>query len=340
MRKGISLLEVLISMFVLLIGLLGVAALIPAGRHEILAGVKMDYASMVGRGAFRDLKIRGFLAPENWQDVSGTVIYTPPRQVSDGGIPPTLTTLPDFNCANSNSLNKWSPPARLTPAVVFDPLGLSAGFGVAFPYGAAALSLTRIYPSAAVNSAPLADPVFRCADDLVLIPNANSDFPPEQRWFRDSSGVAVKRASVGNYSWLATVTTEPSLSAMDSKIVVSVAVFYKRDLSPISAGGPGPSGETTADAAYNNGEITLTNFSAAKPVKPGQWIMLAGSLTSGLNTWSYFRWYRIVSADSQDAGQQFATISGPDWNPGITNTQAWIFDGVIAVYEKNYGLEW
>ncbi len=58
--------EVLISMGVLLVGLVGIAAMIPAGRHEILAGAKADNATAVGRAAFRDLKVRGYLNPRNW----------------------------------------------------------------------------------------------------------------------------------------------------------------------------------------------------------------------------------------------------------------------------------
>ncbi|MFH1266447.1 MAG: prepilin-type N-terminal cleavage/methylation domain-containing protein, partial [Planctomycetota bacterium] len=44
-RRGVSLLEVLISIFVLSIGLLGVAAVIPVGGHEILQAVKADRAA-------------------------------------------------------------------------------------------------------------------------------------------------------------------------------------------------------------------------------------------------------------------------------------------------------
>src|SRR5690348_13625331 len=67
-RRGISLMEVLISMFVLAIGLLGVAALIPAGKHEIVEATKLETAAMVGRNAFREIQTRGYLNPTTWRD--------------------------------------------------------------------------------------------------------------------------------------------------------------------------------------------------------------------------------------------------------------------------------
>src|SRR5262245_6072541 len=72
LRRGLSLLEVLISMFVLLVGLMGVAALLPAGRFQIMQGGKSDHAAMVGRSAFREMKIRGYLNPANWTFVDST----------------------------------------------------------------------------------------------------------------------------------------------------------------------------------------------------------------------------------------------------------------------------
>ncbi|MBR0238403.1 MAG: prepilin-type N-terminal cleavage/methylation domain-containing protein [Thermoguttaceae bacterium] len=48
-RHGFSLLEVLVSVFVVLIGLLGVATMIPAGRYEILQARKADMGANLSR---------------------------------------------------------------------------------------------------------------------------------------------------------------------------------------------------------------------------------------------------------------------------------------------------
>ena len=50
-RRGISLMEVLISIFVLSIGMLGVAALIPVGRFSIVETSKADRGAACGQAA-------------------------------------------------------------------------------------------------------------------------------------------------------------------------------------------------------------------------------------------------------------------------------------------------
>lgn len=315
-RRGLSLLEVLIAMGVLLIGLLGVGAMIPAGRIEIIQGVKLDYASMVGRSAYRDLKTRGFLNPNNWLDANGKAVF--------------------------NGTNFTNSPAGF---VAIDPLGVFAFNPVVpiFPASAPGVSLTRIYPLAAAN-AQLADSIFRCGDDLILTDNATSkDAPPTQQMIPPLLPPPwVKRASVGNYSWIATIAPNPNslVAPTVGTATVCVAVLYKRDMSAVS------NGESTASATFINGEVTLT--SPARAVKPGQWIMLAGSYTAPnpaappgppTITFTYASWYSVVAADVINGTTQLATLRGPDWNPNITGTTAWIIDNVIGVYERNLELE-
>ena len=58
-RTGISLIEILISMFVLLFGLMGVAAIFPVGSHYTVEGEKFDFGSNLARNAFEELRTRG-----------------------------------------------------------------------------------------------------------------------------------------------------------------------------------------------------------------------------------------------------------------------------------------
>src|SRR4051794_34820033 len=65
-RPGISLLEVLISMFVLLFGLMGVAAIFPVGNHYAGKGEQYERGAALADAAFAELKARGMLKPELW----------------------------------------------------------------------------------------------------------------------------------------------------------------------------------------------------------------------------------------------------------------------------------
>ena len=60
--------EVLISIFVVSIGLLGVAALIPLAGHQTEQGSRNDRKANVGRRSFREFMVRGFNDPGTAQD--------------------------------------------------------------------------------------------------------------------------------------------------------------------------------------------------------------------------------------------------------------------------------
>jgi len=364
-RPGISLLEVLISMGVLAVGIMGVAALIPAGRFEILQGSKMDHASMIGRAAFREMKIRGYLNPANWLLTDKITEFapglgTPTTTPFNGGIPQDETDI----------------------GVVFDPIGLTSApapdgpLGRTFPHGTAvtyaALKLWRIYPSAAVTSKATADAVFRNGNDLLFNASTTKNAPPEQQVMKDASSNPIKRASQGDYSWIATIYNEPSnlgtgsvANGLVGKVVVSVAVFYKRNpLLDTSVTPTKAFNETEGDVTFMRGGIgggeVLVKLPPGKLAKPGQWVMLAGQRPNPTGPmtptkWArYFRWYRVTSADVVDdvghnpttgaidsafAGTQGVSLTGPDWDATLNPTKVWTFDGLIAVYERNMMLE-
>ena len=54
-RQGFSLLEVLVSVFVVLVGLLGVATMIPAGRYEMLQARKADMGADLSRAVMNSV---------------------------------------------------------------------------------------------------------------------------------------------------------------------------------------------------------------------------------------------------------------------------------------------
>ena len=65
-RRGISLLEVLIAVFVLTFGLMSVAMVIPAGRALMVEAAKNDRGSACGRAALNDVQVRRWYDSSNW----------------------------------------------------------------------------------------------------------------------------------------------------------------------------------------------------------------------------------------------------------------------------------
>jgi hypothetical protein len=82
------------------------AALIPLGKLELAEGNRLDNVSSVGRGAFRDLVVRGYLRPEMWVD-----------PLTGRGILPQLTY------TNEYSLSTTAPTARLFQATTTTMVG-------------------------------------------------------------------------------------------------------------------------------------------------------------------------------------------------------------------------
>ncbi len=323
-RRGISLMEVLISMFILSVGLLGAAALLPAGRHEIVEAYKLETAAMVGRNAIQDLQIRGYLNPANWVNHSGNDFFN-------------ATSLKKFSFSANGNTTYYS-----YPFFAIDPLGIAAGLPENFPQSSATNPLKRIRPRMTPDLAT-ADIVFRPAMDLIIDPNAtNKDLPPTQRYFNTST--PDRRASDGNYTWLATITQDATSdevsrgSTLNREVTVSVVVFHKRNLSNTSTELAVKADSLVASATNKEWELTLPT--GHKGIRPGQWIMLSATDTSG--SLMFYRWYRAIAAGNVDSGtmKQQVTLAGRDWNPlANTKREAFLFENIVSVYEKHIRLE-
>jgi hypothetical protein len=80
-RPAITLTEVLISLGILTIGLLGVAALFPVGSYYMQKGEIADRASAIAQAAFNDAIARGMLNPKFWWAYAFNIdtVSTPPK---------------------------------------------------------------------------------------------------------------------------------------------------------------------------------------------------------------------------------------------------------------------
>lgn len=102
-------------MGVMSVGLLGVAALIPLGRMELTEANKMDNAATIGRWAFRDLMVHGFLQPEMWVNpLTGSQVIDPKAGVS----PPSNSDTYSLTPSGVNGLTKSRYVATTNGAIV------------------------------------------------------------------------------------------------------------------------------------------------------------------------------------------------------------------------------
>ncbi len=326
LRAGVSLLEVLISMFVLSIGLLGMAALIPVGKFAIDQTGKADRSGACGHAALSEIKVRRMLDPYPWPDF--------PDQ-------------PQWVYANGNDA---VPAAFAAGSFAIDPLGVARGM----PVNLGGATIGSVVPRITLKSVPngpamtfeQAERVFRWQDDLIFSLPEDMEPPPAGDSDRprpaDPSGVPQ---AAGKYSWLVTVTpaaAEADLPVADRTLFsVSVAVCHGRSfaISEFSGLPVGEYATTTVEflgSGYGGGSVRLT-WPPPDPRDPllklreREWIMLSGGRQC--------KWYRIVSAD-RESPPSLLTLAGPDWDrTDSPNPTAVAIDHVVGVYTTTVELD-
>jgi hypothetical protein len=184
----------------------------------------------------------------------------------------------------------------------------------------------------------MADAVFRAQDDLVFDLPTGDVQPAFQKFFTDANGNLTKRLSEGNYSWMLTLV--PTVTR--DTYTASVAVFYQRNLI-------GTGGERVVSASLAGGlEAVISSTNPADlNVKTGEWLMLAGPppappAANAIPAPAIYSWYQIISAPAADPtnpNTRQLTLAGSDLPSGANVTQAWLFDGIIAVYQRTVQLQ-
>jgi hypothetical protein len=330
-RRGISLLEVLISMFVLLFGLMGVAAIFPVGNHYAGRGDQYERGAALAGTAFAEMKARGMLDPSVWIYADGT----------------------DF----LNGPNFYWPFAGVGPghAFVIDPIGaaeteLADAQASYFPYAAGGGGTNPWLSSSVAGTPPLpgtswpirritwptpdptsagdyirmpssvAQSVFQLRDDLTVQLPSERDRPGVQKVSASPGAdtheddtyddIPIARDHVGSYSWIATVvpTNFAAHSGMQKSdprhgsflYEASVAVMFKREGPPsvdserMLAAELAPGGDLVLYDMSNDLDVVEA---AIESIRPGRWIALAGvDPKSGK---FLLRWYRLLAIDDE-----------------------------------------
>ena len=195
--------EVLISIAIMAIGLLSVAALIPVGGIQAQRAEIEQRKADLGLNAFRDFKTRGMGAVDpqakcpwgrysgsNWIQYFSAPAPTAPNDCLPLCIDPLMVAA--AGTANASSVQKF--PANGTSGLAMDRLTLSM---------ASTISGSTFTPNYA-----LADAIFRADDDIAIYQPTDNRLPPEL--YNPDPKVTPtapsKHDSAGLYSWLATLT--------------------------------------------------------------------------------------------------------------------------------------
>jgi hypothetical protein len=341
-RRGISLTEVLISMGLLALGLLGVAAMFPVGSYYLLKGDISDRGSAAAQAAFSDLVSRGMLQPEAWiMGMPGTDWNVSLSTRYNSSTTAQKTTFPHATWGSVyvlDPLGCMSAPITYAPPLVAQfPMVNVSNFASYtanpswLPWNSSGPGFLRRYPIRRITLNPMlpagtalerqraqliAEQLFYNQDDLAIELPEQNDRPGQTRW----EATGTTRSYDGLYSWIATIaptsyaatvglwTGNPGLSLYD----VSVAVFHRRPLADTAA-------ERHVRAAVissgtSGGQLLLTrlpgsqdplNSSPYEHLKVGQYITLYGPHPQGSNEQPYlfFQWYRVVSIENNEPSQ-------------------------------------
>lgn len=336
--RGVTLLEVIFSIGIIAVGLLGVLVLVPLAGSRSAQGMIADGADRMGRNAIRAFDVYQMRRPDSWAqlDPSGAQ-YIP----FTGGEPFCIDPL--YMAANTGTdaifRFPYLDPAAPPPNVPY----MKRVSLRAYPRASLPSTLLPGTTGSPVLSLNQAGQFFLGEDDLVFNLPKDRTMSPEQRFSFDDSAAPVttgplKRQWEGKFSWLATLIP----NSVDTYLL-SIVVFHRRDLA---VDGERPSTVTFNSSGYNGGDVLLN---ASSPddlkMKEGEWLMLAGVRSVSER---HFRWYRIQTADAgpvENSGggyERNLTLFGQDWPvtqllPAY-NKAIWI-PGVVAVYEKTIRLE-
>ncbi len=307
LRPGVSLMEVLFSTFILSIGLISLAALIPVGRFTIAETSRSDYAAACGRAALRDLSVQRMLDYRYWVHPN-----IPANFVQFG----QTTNLPPF---------------AIDPYGVLRGPAESGSFPKDYVGGLGFLPRVSLRTPAGVSfNFALAERFFMAKDDEQF------NFPSDRKLRPEAIDLSGDNAA-GHYTWLATVTPAASERgapvALKKTFQVSVAVCHKRVFRDDSAAGiaaeqvaqqvaflPGGAG-----VALGGGTVRVN---PPLLVRPRQWLLLADG--------AQCHWYRVVSAPPRsdvDPRSELLALAGPDWviYSGAA-TRAVVVQTVVGVY--------
>jgi hypothetical protein len=301
-RRGISLMEVLISMGILTIGLVSVISLIPAGRSQALKASAIDRSSALAQNAAADLINRGFLRPSGWMATPSSTIAI---------FDPLLDPLGSLFWTNTLTLSVIRP--RID-------------------------AVTTSSATTAITSASSAvgDLLMKGEDDIrYSTDNVGADAPPVALW--SYSSTSGRHVFDGSYSYLATLSgSNASWKPGDYK-TLTIVTFNKRDtsLAPVAL-----TLSDTTSGIWNVAQTNVPTGQSLKDViKPGSMVL---AYTSSPPAYSWQRVLMAADATNSATPSSWRvglTCEGSGVVTTSTNNRVYVFPGANGSLQMPVRLE-
>ncbi len=313
-RAGVSLIEVLFSVGIVMIGLVGIAALLTSGGFLAHRGARADTAALMASNGSRKFSTRGMANKSAWRWFDGArwLQYNSTNGTWGWDNAGVWQPAPIPNAASSFCLD----PHYITTPLVTDmatEMPLRNKFPVTPAFGDVnVMSMPRITlgssvvsPLGLVLSEAAAKRIFVSSDDLVFDLPTDRTLGPQQNFVpEDTSREAMNRESNGHMSWMATIV--PKLDRVQlaggagynitDQYTLSVVVFDRRvrELFDVITGAQlieDEIGERVVNVvnfysgppAFSGGDVTLESRSTRSAdegagdleLRTGDWVMLS-----------------------------------------------------------------
>ncbi len=302
LKRGISLMEVLASTFVIGVGLLGVLAVIPFGAFQVGKANNADYAANMLREAVNEILVRELAKPEKWNDGA------------------TVNSNFDTDKVYTYNTSTGAKTLNCQPIVMVDPFDV----GTTNP--------TNIYKVGRMLARPAAwQETMRGQDDL------SYTIPEDKRTVLTTSA-AMKYVSSGKYTWFFTFKPDglgsatAALNSVPPASIDVLACFNRTAGDAVKERTVNISGWASR---LSGAQLTLNGTASALAVENTKWIFVTWETSS---TTVDGCWCKIVSRshyDTSSSERQVTVIGDLPSTVHITGAnypktpRAFIVDGVL-----------
>lgn len=197
-RTGMTLIEIMMSVMILGLGLLGILSVIPFIEFHSARIVESDFTAAAGKNALAVIRSHGWEKPANWQQ------YSDPATLTDNMVVDNFTVPRFFDIFGEHGVGASRFPNWVIELGLSEVQASKTGSNFiphVYPtgaYGAFDNSGTFVPPTASAKD------VCRAKDDIVVERDENS--PSRPRLLLDESGETNRPEFTGAYSWAALMT--------------------------------------------------------------------------------------------------------------------------------------